>query len=163
MVYTVRSLFLVLLILSYNPGKSQILVGKKVDEVKNIILTDSTINLLVESAQFETVRIAKLDSFNCHIYITETGQIGYISLGDDNFITSETLKIGSKFKTVLKVANIKKDQIFEWPGWGKIVVLPSGWNAVFDFKKPLKPGSRIQFFFQSLRLLNSLEAVNQTP
>lgn len=132
----------------YTSATSQILVGKNIKELKGFVLTDSTIDLLTEPAQTNLVRIAYLDSICMEVLLNEKNVIDFISTGDNNFKTREGLAIGDTFKKMSKCCHVKEKNVIKLPGWGYYIKLTSGWNAVFDFSKPITPSSEILFFFQ---------------
>jgi hypothetical protein len=78
------------------------------------------------------------------VTLSENHLVHFISTWDSKFKT-EGLKVGSFFSDI---ENADSSHVINYRGWGKVIKLNSGWNAVFDFKKPITKFSKIQFFFK---------------
>lgn len=145
MIRTLMSFFLVCICINCF---GQILIGKKVEDVRNLVLLDSSANLLVEPAQFSEAKIAKMNSVFYEVVLDEANAIKFISTMDTLFRSDEDLKVGTTFGELVKRFKVKRNEIIKYPGWGNALKLKSGWWAVFDFTMPIKNDSPILFFYQ---------------
>lgn len=73
--------------------------------------------------------------------------VTYVSTSDMHFSTSENLKVGNYFSKISKEKILS--EIINYKGWGKFIRLSSGWNAVFNYQKPVTDSSKIEFFFKN--------------
>lgn len=144
----IKVYLLVISILIYLQPVAQVLVGKKITDITNLVKTDSTISLLTKSAQIENATTVRIGSVSYKCIFDAQDVITYISTDDEAFSTSESIRVQNSFLELRRKSNGKLGQIIEMPGWGKYLKLESGWNAVFDFRKKIKNKSKIIFFFQ---------------
>lgn len=136
-------------ILSFSFSFSQIIVGKNISEMMNAQLLDSSISLLTSPSHFEEAKILIIDSVFYEAILTQSGMLKEIYTSDSNFSTSETIRVGDSFAMLRKKCKTKL-AVINLNGWGNYIKLQSGWNAVFDFGKPISNNSQVLFFFQSI-------------
>lgn len=125
--------------------KAQIEIGKPIDSFK-ILKKDSTSYLLTSPSQFEKSYYIILDSINYRVAITSDRIIKFIETSDFKFKTQEGAFVGMPYSSLEKL-NIKA-KVYDFKGWGNVLKLSSGWNAVFDFKEPVTDKSLILFFYK---------------
>jgi hypothetical protein len=140
-------IFVFLAILSINCF-SQVIIGKRIDQVQNLRLLDSSIHLLVESAQISEVKIAIIGAVFYQILLDTNNRIKFISTEDINFKSEEGVRVGDTWSVLKKRFKLNKKKVIKYAGWGSVLEFKSGWLGVFDFSKPIQAGSPILFFYQ---------------
>ncbi|CAN5655544.1 hypothetical protein BH11BAC5_BH11BAC5_33990 [soil metagenome] len=124
----------------------QINIGQNINQL--YVLTEKTNTLLMTSPSSLEKRFKiKKDSTIYFVTISEHKLVTYISTSDSHFTTSDSLKVGTYFSKIRKEKILS--EIIDYKGWGKFIRLSSGWNAVFDFQKPVTASSKIEFFFKN--------------
>ncbi|MBO9635769.1 MAG: hypothetical protein J7578_21875 [Chitinophagaceae bacterium] len=121
---------------------AQLDIGKSIDSF-TVLKKDSLFHIITSPAQFEKGYEIIFDSIMYHVGVKDNSII-FISTTDPKFRTQEGACIGMLYSAM----DTTKSKIKDLRGWGKVLPLSSGWNAVFDFKVPLRDNSPIQFFYR---------------
>lgn len=82
--------------------------------------------VLVSPAQFQPMWLWTYDGIEYMLGADEAGYVQFISTQSKLVSTPEGVQIGQRFADLAQVTGVR---FTEWPGWGKIAELPSGWNA----------------------------------
>ncbi len=138
-----RFTYLVIGMLAYGCAPNPDL-GTPLEIINGAFQKTGKIHMLINPGQFDEcdeVSFQELDFVVC--FKSET-EIGFISTADSGYKTKEGIKVGDAFSKLQKM-NLEEPSLV--PGWGRVVELPSGWYAAFDFKEPPTATSPVQFIF----------------
>jgi hypothetical protein len=84
--------------------------------------------LLISSGQISPYKNIKIDNAIFQIVKSSDGDTVYLGTSDISFITPEGYKVGMELKAIKQKFSAK---IFEEPGWGYYIQLPSKWKLRF--------------------------------
>ncbi len=82
--------------------------------------------VLVSPSQFQPMWLWTYDGIEYTLGVDEAGFVQFISTKSKLVSTPEGVRIGQRFGDLAHISGVR---FTEWPGWGKIAKLPSGWNA----------------------------------
>ena len=100
-------------------------IGAKLD--KNLISSKNKI-IQTHPSQFRPFITMKIDCVDYKVaYDKETFEIKYIHTDDQDFLTEDSLSIGS-------LIQVRRDQIFNYPGWEiQLKILDNGWYPIIGY------------------------------
>ena len=133
------------ILLSAISCKCQPRLGDSIMEYK-VIKKEMPMSILVNPSQFEKAYEVIVDSITYIVTLSDKNLINRISTADNKFKTPDGFKVNDAYSEIAK--KIPDQKVTDYRGWGKFIRLPSGWNAVFDYKEQINSNSKIQFFFK---------------
>ena len=103
-------------------------IGAKLDKS---LTSNKNEMILTHPSQFRPFIIMTLDSVDYKVaYNKETLEIKYIHTDDKDFLTEDSLRIGS-------IIVLKRNQILEYPGWEiRSNILNNGWYPIIGYDLP---------------------------
>ncbi|MBC7904820.1 MAG: hypothetical protein H7Y27_15445 [Gemmatimonadaceae bacterium] len=111
-----------------------------------VIKRDSVVYLLTAPNQLEKSYDIYFDAVKYSVTLTDASTIKFVQTKDQNFRTKEGFFAGTPYSEIKKQKG--HSNVFEFKGWGKFIMLKSGWYAAFDHNTPLVPTSPVLFFFK---------------
>lgn len=111
---------------------------------------ESESHILVSPAQIQKEWRWTYDGEAYSLGVDENKRIQFLSTKSPNVMTPEGVYIGQSFSELKKVKGV---EIFEWPGWGYVAELKSGWMAAIFIGYTMtehypEPNDKVQLLFR---------------
>jgi hypothetical protein len=128
----------------FTAANAQLKVGETLGSGVNV--SDETSYLLTSSGGIDKVFTVAYRGCTYKVKLNPDKTVKMIFTTDENFETTDDIRIGSKWLTVKKY--LADTIMYSQPGWAKYYLLKSGWKAAFDFRYAITDSSKVSFLFR---------------
>ncbi len=119
---------------------------------KGIPAADSQVlvRILVSPGQFQQHWVWPFDGVEYSLGVDERGTVQYLATSSTEVSTPEGVIVGQTFAELEMVEGVR---VVEWPGWGYVAELPSGWKAALFLGSSMtdwepEPTDRVAILFR---------------